>query len=83
MAKEIISEQFKLNATDFLKGSLTAALVAVAATSGQLIEAWITSPEFAIDKVSMVLTAKAALAGFVGYMLKQFLQPTQKTIIGK
>ena len=62
---------------DLAKGCITAAVTGGAAVAGQIAEAWLTSPTFSIDKVSIALTIKAAAAGLVGYLFRKFFTPAQ------
>lgn len=73
---------FSLNKMDFLKGLLTAAIMAVVATSGQMLEEWAKSPTFHIEKVDIILSLKAAMGGMVAYLIKNFLTPQQTVVKG-
>lgn len=66
------SKRFTVNFLDIAKGFLIAAITAVIATCGQVIDIWLTSPTFSIDKVNLVMIIKVAIGGGVAYLVKNF-----------
>lgn len=78
--KTIESKQYSLNLRDYVKGFLIAAITAIVTGCGQMIEIYLTSPTFSIDKVSVVLVIKTGLGGGVAYLIKNFLTPTQTVV---
>jgi len=69
----VTSKQFTVNLRDVIKGLLMAVLVPVVTIISQSLEAG--SLTFNWKAITI-----AALSGFVGYLVKNFLSPTQITI---
>lgn len=72
--KQITSEQWKLNARDFAKGAIVAIITAVSVTLIDVANDFIANNLVAFD---WKLVVKSALAGFVGYLAKQFTDKTK------
>lgn len=77
--ENVTSKFLSLNAQDYGKAFLVGFLTAFIASSGQWCEAWITSPDLAIDKVSIILSLKAGFAGGMAYLVKQVFSGPKKT----
>lgn len=74
------SKKYSVNVQDVAKGFLVALVTAFIASSGQWFEAWVVSPDFAIDKVSFLLSLKAGFAAGVAYLIKNFFE-AEKTVV--
>jgi len=77
MEQKVTSKKFSLDWRDVLKGVLVAMLTAFIATGGQMLEQWLTTPDFAFDRVNLILSLKAAIGAGVAYLVKNFLTPQQ------
>lgn len=77
MKKVITSKKFHVDLRDLVHSLIVAGVTAALGTGGQMIEVWLNSPSFSLDKVSVVLTLKAAIAGAGGYLIKKFVTPAQ------
>lgn len=68
------SQQFSINWRDAGMAFLTTAIAAFVATSGQLLEDWLTSPNlFDIDRVNLILSLKAAFAAGAADLFRRFI----------
>jgi len=76
------SKRFAVNFLDIAKGFLMAAITAVIVTCGQMIEIWMTSPTFSIDKVNVIMIIKVAIGGGIAYLVKNFFSPAKTVITG-
>ena len=65
-----LSKFLSINVQDIMKAVIVAILTPCAAYLGQVLTAFSTSGTFAIDWPTL---GHYALAGFVGYLVKQFL----------
>lgn len=78
------SKQYAINWRDVLKGAAVAALTVLVATIGQIGEQYLDSivngTVFILDKVSLVLSLKAAFGVFVAYLIKNFVTPSQTIV---
>lgn len=72
------SNRFDLDLSDYWKGFLVTIITAISATVLQMVEIWLTSPTFAIDKVSLMLTIKTAIVAGLGYLIKNWLTPAKE-----
>ena len=75
--QRVTSKKYGLDWHDVAKGVLVAMLTAFAATGGQMMEQWLTTPDFAFDRVNLILSLKAAIGAGIAYLVKQFLTPQQ------
>lgn len=64
------SEQWRLNVRDFVKGLLTAALTAPATIVLQSLDAGHLTFDW-------IMIGKVAIAGGIGYLIKNFLTPAK------
>ncbi len=71
------SNKFAIDARDLLKGAAVAGLTAGTAIAGNALELWLNSPSFSIKDIGYAMILKSAFAGFVGYLLKNFLTPSK------
>jgi len=71
------SKKYTINWLDIGKGLIVAMITATSATVLQMIEVWLNSPTFTIDKVSLMLTVKTAIVAGLGYLIKNFFTPAQ------
>lgn len=72
------SKKFSLDLSDYWKGFIVTIITAISATVMQMVEVWLTSPTFEIDKVNLILTVKMAIIAGVGYLIKNFVTPQQE-----
>lgn len=80
MKEVITSEKYALDLRDWAEGFVFAFLAAFIATAGQALEAFIKSPTFEIDKVSLVLSAKAGFAAGAVYLWNRWKTERQRII---
>ena len=60
---------------------LTAFIATFVATSGQILEDWLTSPDiFDIDRVSLILSLKAAFAAGAADLFRRFISGSKIVI---
>lgn len=71
------SKQFALDARDLLKGAIVAGFTAGAAIIGHVIELWSTSDSLSVSDINYQMIIKSAFVGFIGYLSKNFLSPSQ------
>lgn len=74
--KTVTSKQFTLKVRDFLKGALIAVAAAVISVLYESVSAG--NLEFSLDSIKL-----AAVTAFVGYLSKNFFEPTKKVTIEK
>lgn len=68
--KTRVSKQFSLSWIDYLKGAVVSALT----SSLVVVQASLNAGEFVFN---WKLIAMTALGGFIGYLLKNFFEPTK------
>lgn len=78
--KILTSKKYRINLFDLLKGFVVAALTAVLTGCGQMVESWIMSGSFSVDKVSLIIMSKTAIVGGGAYLVKQFFSSPKLTI---
>lgn len=83
MKETITSEKYKLDWRDWAEGFAFAFLAAFVATAGQALEAFLNSPTFEVDKVSLVLSAKAGFAAGLVYLWNRWKTERQRVITGQ
>lgn len=71
--KVVTNKQFRVNARDFLRGAVVAAF---SGPINMLIYA-LSQPQF---EISWKAFLKGVLAGFLGYVLKNFFMPSNTTV---
>ena len=83
------SKKFSVNMPDFLRSSLTALYTALASVALQFMDTWINNPTIQFDMANLKLSAKIAVAAWIGDLIRRFLkssatvirvQPSDKTV---
>jgi len=78
-----MSELFKLNSSDFVKGIVMAAIVGFLLP----VAAAVQTPNFSIMTVDwhqvLVLAINGAIVGGIGYLVKNFLSDNQGKVFGR
>lgn len=78
-----MSQIFKLNQSDFVKGAITAVISAVVVALGSVVSA----PDFnvfSVDWASVLnLAIKVAGSAFIGYISKNFFSDGEGKFVGK
>lgn len=75
------SKKFTWKWEDAGRSAITSFFLALVAALGQFLESWLNNPaNIAFNKVSLILTLKVAIGGWVAEMLRRYIKPSQTII---